>query len=251
MTVSSAAAATTSPEMPQEHDEEQLRLMQEMCIRVNEQDQAIGAATKKQCHLMANINAGQALHRAFSVFLFDCDGRLLLQQRSAEKITFPSYWTNTCCSHPLAFESEMEERGQMGVRRAAVRKLDHELGVPVGSIKPEDFQFLTRILYQTASCDVWGEHEVDHILFYQCNRTDQLKIRPQPNEVSHVRWVTQPELRQLFADSKSSQGTELVQITPWFRMICETFLYKWWSALDAKHSSLTSTQEQQTIHLME
>ena len=50
---------------------------------------------------MTNINAGM-LHRAFSVFLFTPDGRLILQQRSSAKITFPLIWANTCCSHPLA-----------------------------------------------------------------------------------------------------------------------------------------------------
>lgn len=64
-------------------------------------------------HLMENINKG-LLHRAFSVFLFSPDGRLLLQRRAAEKITFPDMWTNTCCSHPLNFKAELEEEGQIG-----------------------------------------------------------------------------------------------------------------------------------------
>ena len=50
---------------------------------------------------MENINKG-LLHRAFSAFIFrPSDGKLLLQQRASEKITFPDMWTNTCCSHPL------------------------------------------------------------------------------------------------------------------------------------------------------
>src|SRR5690606_8301969 len=82
-------------------------------------------------HRMGNINKG-LLHRAFSVFLFDSNWRLLLQQRASEKITFPNMWTNTCCSHPLAIENEFGadlESGTQGVRRAAQRKLDHELGI--------------------------------------------------------------------------------------------------------------------------
>jgi isopentenyl-diphosphate delta-isomerase len=62
---------------------------------------------------MTNINTG-LLHRAFSVFLFDTQGRLLLQQRADEKITFPGYWTNTCCSHPLNKEDELIEENQLG-----------------------------------------------------------------------------------------------------------------------------------------
>lgn len=65
---------------------------------------------------MKNIDTGM-LHRAFSVFLFDRQGRLLLQQRADDKITFPSYWTNTCCSHPLNKPDELEEEHQMGKQR--------------------------------------------------------------------------------------------------------------------------------------
>lgn len=64
-------------------------------------------------HLMTNITDG-LLHRAFSVFLFDSQNRLLLQQRASEKITFPDMWTNTCCSHPLNTPSELVEEDQLG-----------------------------------------------------------------------------------------------------------------------------------------
>lgn len=110
------------------YDEEQVRLMEEACIVLDNDDKPIGSASKKTCtafffspfhllstsfvlysqltcaqlpiatgHLMTNINRG-LLHRAFSVFLFDSQNRLLLQQRASEKITFPDLWTNTCCS---------------------------------------------------------------------------------------------------------------------------------------------------------
>lgn len=63
---------------------------------------------------MTSINNG-LLHRAFSVFLFrPSDGRLLLQKRASEKITFPDQWTNTCCSHPLYIQSELVEENQAG-----------------------------------------------------------------------------------------------------------------------------------------
>jgi hypothetical protein len=64
-------------------------------------------------HLVTNIKAG-LLHRAFSVFLFNTQGQLLLQQRAAAKITFPLCWTNTCCSHPLHIQNELEEQAQLG-----------------------------------------------------------------------------------------------------------------------------------------
>jgi isopentenyl-diphosphate Delta-isomerase len=91
----------------------QIKLMQEMCIVIDENDVPKGAETKKNCHLMENINKG-LLHRAFSVFIFTKDGKLLLQQRAAEKITFPEHFTNTCCSHPLFNPEESEEKHELG-----------------------------------------------------------------------------------------------------------------------------------------
>lgn len=139
----------------------QAALMEEMCILVDEKDNVIGAETKKNTHLMTNINAPlNLLHRAFSVFLFDSQNRLLLQQRADEKITFPGYWTNTCCSHPLNKKDELEESADhIGVRRAAQRKLFHELGIPESDVPLDKLEFLTRIHYLAPSDGIWGEHE--------------------------------------------------------------------------------------------
>jgi isopentenyl-diphosphate delta-isomerase len=111
-------------------------------------------------HLMENIDKG-LLHRAFSAFVFrPSDGKLLLQQRASEKITFPDMWTNTCCSHPLDdFEEEKVEAEQLGVRVAASRKLEHELGIPQIQTPVDQFQYLTRIHYLAPSNGMWGEHE--------------------------------------------------------------------------------------------
>lgn len=111
-------------------------------------------------HLMENINKG-LLHRAFSVFIFrPSDGKLLLQQRASQKITFPDMWTNTCCSHPLDdFEAEKVEENQHGVKVAGSRKLEHELGIPQSQTPTDIFQYLTRIHYLAPSNGKWGEHE--------------------------------------------------------------------------------------------
>lgn len=110
---------------------------------------------------MTNIEKG-LLHRAFSVFLFDDRNRLLLQQRASEKITFPDMWTNTCCSHPLGVPGETGvslPESIEGVKRAAQRKLDHELGIKKEQVPLDDFRFLTRIHYLAPSDGQWGEHE--------------------------------------------------------------------------------------------
>ncbi|XP_070926654.1 isopentenyl-diphosphate Delta-isomerase 1 isoform X3 [Macaca nemestrina] len=77
------------PEINTDHlDKQQVQLLAEMCILIDENDNKIGAETKKNCHLNENIEKG-LLHRAFSVFLFNTENKLLLQQRSDAKITFP------------------------------------------------------------------------------------------------------------------------------------------------------------------
>nr|KAF6500390.1 isopentenyl-diphosphate delta isomerase 1 [Molossus molossus] len=97
-------------------DKQQVQLLAEMCILIDENDNKIGAETKKNCHLNENIEKG-LLHRAFSVFLFNTENKLLLQQRSDAKITFPGCFTNTCCSHPLSNPGEHEENDAIGVRQ--------------------------------------------------------------------------------------------------------------------------------------
>lgn len=133
--LSRTCAAVTMPEVSTDHlDEQQVQLLAEMCILIDENDRRIGADTKKNCHLNENIDRG-LLHRAFSVFLFNTENKLLLQQRSNAKITFPDCFTNTCCSHPLSHPLELEENDAIGVRRAAQRRMKAELGIPMEQVK--------------------------------------------------------------------------------------------------------------------
>ncbi|KAI8067880.1 isopentenyl pyrophosphate isomerase [Gongronella butleri] len=215
-----------------EYDEEQVRLMGEMCILIDENDQRIGADSKKTCHLMENINQG-LLHRAFSVFLFDSQNRLLLQQRASEKITFPDMWTNTCCSHPLNKPDELIEEEQLGARTAAQRKLGHELGIAPEQVPLDQFNYLTRIHYLAPSDGLWGEHEIDYIFFIKAN----VDLNVSPNEVRDVKYVTPEELKAMFAD-------ESVPMTPWFKLICNTFLFKWWANID----NISAEKDVDTIH---
>ncbi|KAG8739632.1 isopentenyl-diphosphate delta-isomerase idi1 [Ceratobasidium sp. 414] len=227
-----------------EYDPEQSKLMDERCIVVDENDNAIGALDKKTCHLMTNINKG-LLHRAFSAFVFrPSDGALLLQQRASEKITFPDMWTNTCCSHPLDdFEQEKIEKDQLGmgrppfviispkrmtmlssgVRVAASRKLEHELGIPLSQTPVDGFQYLTRIHYLAPSNGLWGEHEVDYILFM----SGDVDVTPNLNEIRDHKYVSKGELIAMFDDPANS-------FTPWFKLIARDFLFGWWDELLAR-----------------
>eukprot|EP00045_Choanoeca_perplexa_P013256 m.149414 g.149414 ORF g.149414 m.149414 type:complete len:228 (-) comp16294_c0_seq1:2826-3509(-) len=220
-----------------QYDDVQVKLMQEECILIDENDTAIGHVSKKACHLMMNIDAGM-LHRAFSVFLFNSEGKLLLQQRSDEKITFPGYWTNTCCSHPLCRPEETPEKGQQGVRFAARRKLEHELGVDPSQIELDEFTYLTRIHYKAPSDGKWGEHEIDYILFLQ----KDVSFEAVPNEVQATQWVDKDQLKDLMANAEAKG----LKITPWFKLIVENFIYKWWDQLETG----LDTSEQEKIHHM-
>ncbi|KAM9022866.1 isopentenyl-diphosphate Delta-isomerase 1 isoform 2-T2 [Ara ararauna] len=231
-------ATVTMPEVSTDHlDEQQVQLLAEMCILIDENDNKIGADTKKNCHLNENIDKG-LLHRAFSVFLFNTENKLLLQQRSSAKITFPDCFTNTCCSHPLSHPLELEENNAIGVRRAAQRRLKAELGIPMEQVTPEEIQYLTRIHYKAKSDGIWGEHEIDYILFVQ----KDVSLNPDPNEIQSHCYVTQKELKQLL--DKASRDE--VKITPWFKLIAETFLFKWWDNLH----NLNKFIDHEKIHRM-
>ena len=78
----------------------------EQCILVDENDHEVGQASKRLCHLVDPKSGISPLHRAFSLFIFNQNNELLMQQRSDTKITFPGRWTNTCCSHPLFVPEE-------------------------------------------------------------------------------------------------------------------------------------------------
>ena len=212
-------------------------------------------------HLMTNINAGM-LHRAFSVFLFNSRNELLMHQRAAEKITFPLYWTNTCCSHPLHFETEMDTSNDyIGTKRAAVRKLEQELGI-VG-LTTDDFTFITRLQYLAPSDGVWGEHEcvcvslyflssssckshhdslfsplyiVDHILVVQ----KDIPHQNNPNEINDSRYFTKEEMRAFIQDADKNG----IKLSPWFGKIKDQILFNIWDNL----GDLSKIQDKKTIH---
>jgi farnesyl-diphosphate farnesyltransferase len=212
-------------------------MIKDECIVLNENDDIIGHGNKKQVHTFSKEHPRGILHRAFSVFLFNSEGKLLLQQRAADKITFPNVWTNTCCSHPLyGFEpNEVDNKeslltGQVtGVKNAAIRKLEHELGIPTSTFSVDDFKFLTRLHYWAADVvthgkeSIWGEHEIDYILFAQ---KDIPKVTANAEEVSDVKYVSLTELQEMM-----KPGNGLLW-SPWFRIIAERFLIPhWWKDL--------------------
>lgn len=224
-------------------DAVQRRLMfEDECILVDENDQVVGHDTKYNCHLMEKINSENLLHRAFSVFLFNSKHELLLQQRSATKVTFPLVWTNTCCSHPLFRDSELIEENALGVRNAAQRKLLDELGIPADDLPVDQFIPLGRILYKAPSDGKWGEHELDYLLFI----VRDVGMNPNPDEVADVRYVNREELKEILR--KADSGEDGVKLSPWFRLVVDNFLFKWWDQVEKGSHSLRKAADMKTIH---
>lgn len=101
-----------------------------------------------------------------------------------------------------------------------------------------DFTYLTRIHYKAESDSTWGEHEIDYVLLVQ----KDVPCSPNPNEVMSYRYVDQEELRLLLAEAEQGGA----KVTPWFKIICETFLFKWWNSLN----DLTPFVDESVIHRM-
>ena len=207
-------------------DAQQVDMMAEALILVDEQDRPIGRASKVKAHRHAG-----AYHRAFSVMLFDEHDRLLLQRRADDKITFPGIWANTCCSHPLDVPEERDETDGIGVRRAAVRKLEQELGIK--DVGVDDLAYVGRFRYQARQDETWIEREVDHLLV---GRVSDLSVNPNPNEVAEVRWVSHDDLESMLIEEDPEHP-----VAPWFRCIAARLMTDaWWTA--------TTPEDIQALH---
>ncbi|KAK4300446.1 hypothetical protein Pmani_027356 [Petrolisthes manimaculis] len=218
-------------------DDQQCALLSEPCILVDEKDRNLGSASKRECHLMRG-DGTSLLHRAFSVFLFNSSGELLVHRRSDAKITFPGHYTNTCCSHPLHTPEETIEEDAFGVRLAAQRRLHYELGISPDQATPEELIYLTRIHYASPSDGVWGEHEMDYIIFLQ----KDVVIAPNNNEIQDTRYVKREEFQNFLNDLKENN----IPITPWFSLIAQNLLPLWWENLN----NINKFKDHQNIHHM-
>ena len=159
----------------------------ERLILVDEDDNQTGLLCKAECH-----DGDGILHRAFSIFLFNDRGELLLQQRADGKRLWPLYWSNTCCSHPREGET---------VAEAARRRLDDELHTG------GELEFVYKFVYRARFGDLGSEYELCHVFL---GRTEDRAV-PNPTEIHAIRFLSAAALEDELA---SSGGT----FTPWFRM---------------------------------
>ena len=172
----------------------------EQLILVDEHDQEAGFLSKAECH----DGAGR-LHRAFSVFLFNASGELLLQQRSASKRLWPGFWSNSCCSHPRRGES-------MSV--ATRRRLQDELNVRTS------LEFVYKFSYQAEFGSAGSENELCHVYLGAVDDA----VAPNAHEIAATRFLSADALLQAFETSPA-------QFTPWFKMEWVTLLEDYRDAL--------------------
>ena len=162
------------------HDDEPM-------ILVDSDDREIGFLSKADAHLGVG-----PLHRAFSLFVFNPAGELLLQQRAKGKRLWPGYWSNTCCSHP--------RRGE-NMDNAIHRRLHEELGLRT------ELEFLFKFQYR-AQYDPQG---VEHELCWVFAGTSAERPRPNVHEVAAWRYVSPKALRSEVARAPET-------FTPWFKL---------------------------------
>ncbi len=207
-------------------DSSQLEMMKEMCLVVDENDKVIDSVSKIDCHRGKGIR-----HRAFSVLIFDSEDRLLMQQRSIEKITFPGIWANSCCSHPLDIENENGDEIE-GVIHASKRKMFQELGIPEEVSSSWNYNHIGRFEYSCRWDDEWIEHEIDHVLIVRAS--PELSINE--NEIMDTRWLTHEEINQMLEGEDEWKNSI---IAPWFRMIWKHFIEPHYPDMEALVNSNT------------
>ena len=174
----------------------------EPLILVDSQDREVGHLPKAECHLGDGI-----LHRAFSVFLFDRAGRVLLQQRSSEKPLWPLIWSNSCCSHPRRGEETDD---------AVRRRLEEELGIHAEPV------FLYKFEYHARYRNVGSEHELCWV--YAASGDEPLAINP--TEVADWMWVDPQEVDLVLQEDGP-------RYSPWFKMEWPRIRQDHWPAVSA------------------
>jgi isopentenyl-diphosphate Delta-isomerase len=167
--------------------------MEDKVILVNTKNEVLGTMPKLEAHEKG------VLHRAFSVFIFNDNGELMLQQRAASKYHSPLLWTNTCCSHQRIDEENVI---------AGKRRLREEMGFET------ELNELFSFIYKAPFDNGLTEHELDFVLVGHYNENPKINIE----EVEHWKWVS---LDVLLQDIKKNPS----DYTVWFKIIFDKFYH--------------------------
>ena len=160
--------------------------MEEQVILVDHLDHPLGIIAKMEAHSLG------LLHRAFSIFIFNSTGELLLQQRALDKYHSGGKWTNTCCSHPKPFEN---------TEIAAHRRLGEEMGMEC------ELKYGFNFIYKSVFENYLTEYEFDHVYF---GKSDHLPV-VNKNEVASFKYMT---LENLALDLNENPG----HYTAWLKI---------------------------------
>ena len=168
----------------------------ELLILVDQDDNTVGFLDKAACH-----DGKGLLHRAFSVFILNSQGEILLQRRSLGKRLWGGFWSNSCCSHPRKGESVVD---------AAKRRCLEELGIKV------DLRFLYKFSYEAEFDSTGSENELCHVLVGHSEMDPSINR----NEILEWRWISRKDLDEELL----YQGANY---TPWLKME--------WEAINRDH----------------
>lgn len=164
-------------------------MVEDQVILVDENDKPIGTMGKLEVHQKG------LLHRAFSVFIFNDKGEMLLQRRALSKYHSAGLWTNTCCSHPQPNEDTLA---------AANRRLNEEMGMKA------ELSHKASFIYKTPFDNSLTEHEFDHVFIGYSNSDPVIN----PEEVASFKWMSLESIR-------SEIKTNPENFTSWFKIALE------------------------------
>ena len=168
-------------------------MVEEQVILVNEKDEPIGLMNKLEAHEKA------ILHRAFSVFILNDKNEVMLQQRAGHKYHSPFLWTNTCCSHQRAGETNVE---------AGKRRLFEEMGFEA------ELKELFHFIYKAPFENGLTEHELDHVMIGYSNEDPIIN----PDEVESWKWMTIEAVKEDMIANPN-------EYTVWFKIIFDEFYH--------------------------
>jgi isopentenyl-diphosphate delta-isomerase len=165
--------------------------LEEKVILVSDTDDQLGLMGKMEAHKKG------ILHRAFSVFVFNKKGELLLQQRALDKYHSPGLWTNTCCSHQRDGESSLG---------AGKRRLNEEMGFHC------DLEEVFWFIYSAAFDNGLTEHELDHVMVGYYDNDPVINLQ----EVASFKWMSLDKVKQDIAEHPENY-------TEWFKIIFKEY----------------------------
>ena len=168
-------------------------MKEEQVILVNEKDEPIGLMNKMEAHEKA------ILHRAFSVFILNDNNEVMLQQRAQHKYHSPLLWTNTCCSHQRAGETNIQ---------AGKRRLFEEMGFEV------ELKELFHFIYKAPFDNGLTEHELDHVMIGYSNNEPAIN----PEEVASWKWMKIEAIKDDMIQNPA-------EYTVWFKIIFDEFYH--------------------------